>query len=47
MYEKGETICLETSLNGPEEDEVVSDKPSYPYLVIKIEKTEKQVIYNC
>ena len=47
LYEKGETICLETSLNGPEEDEVVSDKPSYPYLVIKIEKTEKQVIYNC
>lgn len=46
LYELGEALCLETSLNGPEEDEVVSHKPSSPYLIVKTQKTEKQVIFN-
>lgn len=46
LYEKGSSLCFETSLNGPEEDEVVSHKASYPYLVIKTEKTDKQVIFD-
>ncbi|MCH5252576.1 MAG: protease complex subunit PrcB family protein [Lachnospiraceae bacterium] len=43
LYEKGESLCIETSLVGPEEDTIVKNKPSYPYIVIKTEKTEKTV----
>lgn len=43
LYEKGENLCLETSLVGPEEDQIVSNKLSYPYLVIKTNKTDKKV----
>lgn len=46
LYEKGDGICLETSLSGPGEDEVVSSKPSYPYLVVKTEKTDKPVYFD-
>lgn len=42
LYEKGDKLCLETRLNGPGEGEVVSDKPSTPYIVIKTERTDKE-----
>lgn len=43
LYEKGESLCLETSLVGPEEDQVVSNKKSTPYIVVKTQKTEKKI----
>lgn len=43
LYEKGEVLCMETSLVGPEEDQIVSNKKSYPFLVIKTHKTERKV----
>ena len=43
LYEKGESVCFETSLVGPEEDQVVSRKPSTPYLVVKTKRTDKKV----
>ncbi len=43
LYEKGDGLCLETSLIGPGEDVVVSNQPSYPYIVIKTELTDKKV----
>lgn len=43
LYEKGENLCIETSLVGPEEDQIVSNKKSYPFLVIKTQKTDKKV----
>ena len=46
LYEKGQGICLETSLVGPEEDQVVSQKKSTPYLVVKIEKTNRKVEFS-
>ena len=46
LYEKGEQLCIETSLTGPGEDEVVSDKASYPYIVIKTQKTDKDVVFE-
>lgn len=46
LYEKGENLCLQTSLQGPDEDEVVSMKESYPYLVVKLERMEKEVIFE-
>ncbi len=46
LYEKGEDLCVETTLTGPAEDDVHSDKTSYPYLVIKTEKTDKNVVFS-
>ena len=46
FYEKGDNICLETSLVGPEEDQVVSNKPSTPYLVVKTQRTDKKVAFS-
>lgn len=43
LYEQGNSLCMETSLNGPGEDEIVSDKASYPYIVVKTQKTDKEV----
>ncbi len=43
LYEKGTTLCFETSLNGPGEDQVVSEKASYPYIVVKTHKSDKEV----
>lgn len=46
LYEKGEKLCIETSLAGPDEDQIVSDKKSYPFLVIKTHKTERKVEFS-
>lgn len=46
LYENGENLCLETSLTGPEEDEVVSDKASFPYIVLKMKRTEKEMEFD-
>ena len=40
LYEKGDGLCLETSLCGPGEDEIVSSRISYPTIVIKTEKSD-------
>lgn len=46
LYERGENICFETSLVGPEEDQVVSRRPSTPYLVVKMQRTDKKVDFS-
>lgn len=38
------TIWFDTRLLGPESQEKLSDDPSYPYLVVKMELREKQVM---
>ncbi len=45
LYEQGDGLCIETSLLGPEEDVIVKNKASFPYIVIKTEKTEKNVTF--
>lgn len=46
LYEKGDALCVETSLSGPEEGDIVSDKASYPYIVIKTQKTDRKVNFE-
>ncbi len=46
LYEQGEQLCIQTTLTGPPEDAIVSDKASFPYLVIKTQKTEKNVVFD-
>lgn len=46
LYEKGDNICFETSLVGPEDDQVVSQKKSTPYLVVKTGRTNRKVEFS-
>lgn len=46
LYESGEGLCFETELMGPGKDEVVKEKPSYPFVIVKTEKTEKEVAFD-
>lgn len=43
LYESGDKLCFETELRGPGKDEVVKEKPSYPFVIVKTEKTEREV----
>lgn len=46
LYESGDKLCFEAELMGPGKDEIVKEKPSYPFVIIKTEKTEKEVIFD-
>lgn len=46
FYEQGEALCLDTELKGPGKDESVKQKASYPYIIIKTEKTEREVNFK-
>ncbi len=39
-------IYLDTNLIGPSEEEFVSNAVTYPYVVIKIEYTDKRVLFD-
>lgn len=45
LYEMGDKLCFEAELLGPGKDEVVKEKASYPFIIIKTEKTEKEVLF--
>lgn len=45
-YETENTICVETNLLGPPKGEEVVEKPTYPCVVIKMEYSEKDVVFN-
>lgn len=46
LKESEDSIYLETNLVGPDKEEKVSLKPSYPYIVIKTEWRDKEVYYE-
>lgn len=46
LYEMGDKLCFESELMGPGKDEIVKEKPSYPYIIIKTEKTEREVMFD-
>ena len=45
-YETVDTVVIRTTLQGPEKKEKIHKKKTYPYIVIKIPYTEKQIIYE-
>lgn len=45
-YETANTVVLNTTLQGPQEKEKTHKKKTYPYIVIKIPYTEKQIEYE-
>lgn len=44
-YETVDTVVIRTTLQGPEKRKNTQEK-TYPYIVIKIPYTEKQIIYE-
>lgn len=46
LYLGENSIYLDSNLIGPTKGEEVTDKPTYPYIVIKIEKRDEPVVFN-
>ena len=40
------SLVFDTTLMGPSKEEIVQQKPSYPYIVVKTEKREEPVIFQ-
>ena len=45
-YETEHTLVVRTTLLGPQKKEKTQKKKTYPYIVIKIPYTDKQIIYE-
>ena len=45
-YQTVDREDISTKLQGPEKKEKIHKKKTYPYIVIKIPYTEKQIIYE-
>ena len=41
-----DAVYLDTSLIGPAKGEKIDEVPTYPYIVIKIEKREEPVVFK-
>lgn len=45
-YETTNTICMKSSLLGPQKEEDMVEQPTFPYIVIKTEYSEKCVVFQ-
>lgn len=45
VYDTENTICVKTALLGPDSGETGDTRPSYPYIVIKIQNLDKTVVF--
>ncbi|MDE6635747.1 MAG: protease complex subunit PrcB family protein [Lachnospiraceae bacterium] len=46
LYQTDNTIVFGTTLNGPEDDADVKEAPTYPFLVVKMEFLDCEIIYE-
>lgn len=46
VYETEDSICIKTELLGPDKTEKVVETKSYPFVVVKIEYSEKYVRFD-
>lgn len=46
LTETKDKIFLNTELRGPSKEETVPEKPSFPYVVIKMENVSKEVVFE-
>ncbi len=46
VYSKGQVIYFDSKLEKPGKNENVNQEKSYPYIVIKMEKTDKTVVFD-
>lgn len=45
-YETEDVICIKTGLIGPAKGEEIIEESTYPYVVVKIEYSEKSVVFK-
>lgn len=46
LYETENAIYIHTNLLGPSAEEAKKKSPSYPYIVVKLEKLDKTVVFE-
>ncbi len=46
LYETENAVYVHTNLLGPSAGENKTESPSYPYIVVKLEKTDKAVVFE-
>ena len=46
ILEGEKTVRIQTSLLGPEKGEKTKDVVTYPYVVVKLKKTEKEILFE-
>lgn len=46
FYISDGSLVFDTELTGPDKDENISSKPSYPYIVVKTEYMENSIIFK-
>jgi len=46
LYLTEDSICIDTNLHGPEKEEEVEKKETYPYIVVKTEYIDKSVVFQ-
>lgn len=46
LYESKNAIYIHTNLIGPAKDEKVLDRNTYPYIVVKLEYIDKNVVFK-
>ena len=46
LYETEPTVCLHTSLMGPATGEETKEITTFPYIVVEISETEKEVMFD-
>lgn len=45
-FETSNVICVETNLLGPPKGEEIVEEKTFPYIVVKIEYTDKSVVFE-
>lgn len=45
-FETSNVICVRTNLLGPPEEEEIHEEETFPYIVIKIEYSDKSVVFE-
>lgn len=46
LYETENTIYIHTNLIGPAKDEKIVERKTYPYIVVKLEFVDKNVVFE-
>ena len=46
LYQTKDAICINSGLIGPRENDLVLKAKTYPYIVIKLEKRDMDVVFN-
>lgn len=45
-FESSNVICVRTNLLGPPKDEEIQEEETFPYIVLKIEYSDKSVVFE-